>query len=585
MKRLALLAILLLASVAVHAQTPTTTQNARRLPNGNGAPTGACVAGPPFIQTYIDSSTTPPTTYYCKSGTWTASSGAGASAPKDATYVTETANSTLTNEFALGSLATGLLKNTTTTGVPSVIVPGTGVEAALQVNVGSAGAPVLFNGAGGTPSSITLTNGTGLPTTGLSGTLQAAQEPAHTGDVQNTAGSLALTIQPNAVTLAKMATQATNTVLGNATSGTAVPTALAVGSCSTAGSALIWTTNTGFGCNTSIAANTATTATDTASKSGTGSTYPTTASPTIDSPVFTTQASAYAAVPVINIFRSTADATSAGALRWLTSTGTTKWEIGSQGAFAGSNLEINEGASASNRLLFTAGTGNMKLGGSNAARGTTEGTNHLDIFNGTAPVGTLANGVSLYSTSGELRVMDSGGTATLLSSHSRVTGEWIHDSYSAIQKKRLIVQAEEMSKFIDAKFGTHFVQEIYDDPTRNDATINTTIGPVPANIGGTQVLTPTPGATVTLTIDSTAKHIVASWTSGEAETINVSGTPQDGAQLTLVVTNDGVLGRLLTTGTGLSALSTILNVISKKSTVSFVALNGTFYEVGRTVGF
>ena len=38
------------------------------------------------------------------------------------------------------------------------ITPGTGVGTALAVNVGSAGAPVLFNGAGGTPSSMTLTN-------------------------------------------------------------------------------------------------------------------------------------------------------------------------------------------------------------------------------------------------------------------------------------------------------------------------------------------------------------------------------------------------------------------------------------------
>lgn len=54
--------------------------------------------------------------------------------------------------------------------------------------------------------------------------------------------------------LSGLAAQATNTVVGNATSGSASPTALAVGSCSTAGSALNWTTNTGFGCNTSITA-------------------------------------------------------------------------------------------------------------------------------------------------------------------------------------------------------------------------------------------------------------------------------------------------------------------------------------------
>jgi len=47
---------------------------------------------------------------------------------------------------------------------------GTGVATALGVNVGSAGAPVLFNGALGTPSSGTLTSATGLPiSTGVSG--------------------------------------------------------------------------------------------------------------------------------------------------------------------------------------------------------------------------------------------------------------------------------------------------------------------------------------------------------------------------------------------------------------------------------
>jgi hypothetical protein len=40
---------------------------------------------------------------------------------------------------------------------------GTGVATALAVNVGSAGAPVVLNGAGGTPSSMTGTNITGIP--------------------------------------------------------------------------------------------------------------------------------------------------------------------------------------------------------------------------------------------------------------------------------------------------------------------------------------------------------------------------------------------------------------------------------------
>lgn len=67
-------------------------------------------------------------------------------------------------------------------------------------------------------------------------------------------GATAVTAGP--VPLSDIATQATNTLIGNATPGSAAPTALAIGSCSTSASALQWTTNTGFGCNTAIDAAT-----------------------------------------------------------------------------------------------------------------------------------------------------------------------------------------------------------------------------------------------------------------------------------------------------------------------------------------
>lgn len=43
---------------------------------------------------------------------------------------------------------------------------GIGVATTLAINIGSAGAPVVLNGAAGTPSSLTLTNATGLPVAG-----------------------------------------------------------------------------------------------------------------------------------------------------------------------------------------------------------------------------------------------------------------------------------------------------------------------------------------------------------------------------------------------------------------------------------
>lgn len=189
----------------------------------------------------------------------------GAVANADLTNAATTVNGqtcTLGSTCTVTAAATGVTVGTTTVGggtTTRVLFDNAGILGEYVIsgtgNVAMTTSPSFTTPALGTPSAAVLTNATGLPTTALTGTLQAAQEPAHTGDVTNTAGSLALSIAANAVTLAKLATQATNTVLGNATSGSAVPTALSVGSCSTASSALIWTTNTGFGCNTSITAS------------------------------------------------------------------------------------------------------------------------------------------------------------------------------------------------------------------------------------------------------------------------------------------------------------------------------------------
>ena len=60
-----------------------------------------------------------------------------AGAPSDATYITQTADSTLTAEQALGLLSTGLMQVTTTTGAVTSVTTSAGVAALLSDETGS----------------------------------------------------------------------------------------------------------------------------------------------------------------------------------------------------------------------------------------------------------------------------------------------------------------------------------------------------------------------------------------------------------------------------------------------------------------
>ena len=81
----------------------------------------------------------------------------------------------------LGATAPCFLVNSTGS-VSACDALGSGIATALGVNVGSAGAPVLFNGVGGTPSSLTLTNATNLPfSANASGTNTTAAMVVGTG--------------------------------------------------------------------------------------------------------------------------------------------------------------------------------------------------------------------------------------------------------------------------------------------------------------------------------------------------------------------------------------------------------------------
>ncbi|MEA2911098.1 MAG: hypothetical protein QOJ15_3179 [Bradyrhizobium sp.] len=143
--------------------------------------------------------------------------------------VTCTLGSPCTIVAAAASIAVGT--TTITGGTPNGLLYD---AAGAAGNLATANSGVLVTSAGGVPSiSTTLPSGLAMGT------------PA----------SLTLT-NALGLPLAGMVAEAANTVVGNATSGSASPTALAVGSCSTASSALSWLTNSGFGCNTAINAAT-----------------------------------------------------------------------------------------------------------------------------------------------------------------------------------------------------------------------------------------------------------------------------------------------------------------------------------------
>jgi len=101
-------------------------------------------------------------------------------APIAATYITETSNGSLTNEFALSSLATGILKNTTTTGIPTIAIAGTDYQ--VPITAGD----VITSGATSTIGASKVTNAM------LAGSI-AYSKLSLTGAILNTdlAGSIA----------------------------------------------------------------------------------------------------------------------------------------------------------------------------------------------------------------------------------------------------------------------------------------------------------------------------------------------------------------------------------------------------------
>lgn len=131
-----------------------------------------------------------------------------------------------------------------------------------------------------------------------------------------------------------------------------------------------------------------------------------------------------------------------------------------EGGDASTDFRV-EGDTSANLFFVDASADKIKIGGT-AARGTTEGTNAIDIFDGTAPVGTLANGVSIYSAAGECYIMDAAGNATLQSPHDPETGEWIFYSKNTVTGRIYRVDMERMVAAIEALTGQSFTTETFE---------------------------------------------------------------------------------------------------------------------------
>lgn len=150
-----------------------------------------------------------------------------------------------------------------------------------------------------------------------------------------------------------------------------------------------------------------------------------------------------------------------GLLRMYGTDGNEKMQFGSLSntlayIYTGSGIDLDVYTGGAQNYKFTAKS-QLKIG-SSAERGTTEGTMHIDLFNGTAPVGTLTNGISIYSSGGECYIMDAAGNATLQSPHDK-DGRWIFHSKDTLTGKVLHVDMERMVKAINEKFGWDFVKE------------------------------------------------------------------------------------------------------------------------------
>lgn len=175
---------------AVTLSLPSTVSLASktfRVPQGTSLP-GTCTVGDSFMDT---DATTGQRWYLCEStNTWSVQGdgGGGGGAPTDATYITQTANGSLSAEQALSSLSTGIMRVATTTGVITSLTDSSGISSNISDETGS-GALVFATSPVFTTPNIGSATGSISGNAGTATALQTGRTIAITGDLAYTSPS------------------------------------------------------------------------------------------------------------------------------------------------------------------------------------------------------------------------------------------------------------------------------------------------------------------------------------------------------------------------------------------------------------